>query len=103
LGQIWDVLGEHPEPLPADHEQRYELLRDRLREGNALRIAAALRDIAWREQTERRLTKQGKQIYEESLMLLAGEIAIVQESELGAAEAQIVEALRKNVPTDATA
>lgn len=101
LDQVWGVLGERPEPLPTDHEQRYELLRDRLRDGNALHIAAALRDMAWREETERRLTKQGKQIYEESLLLLAGEVAIVQDGDLNAAQAQIEEALRKSVREDA--
>jgi CarD family transcriptional regulator len=101
LAQVWGVLKDDPETLPTDHEQRYELLKERLRDGNALRIAAALRDMAWREETERRLTKQGKQLYEESLMLLAGEVAIVQDSDLASAEAQIVETLRKSVETEA--
>lgn len=100
LARVWGVLKEEPETLPTDHEQRYELLKDRLREGDTLHIAAALRDMAWREETERRLTKQGKQIYEDSLMLLAGEVAIVQDSDLAAAEAQIVEALRESVTTE---
>jgi len=101
LARVWGVLREDPEALPTDHEQRYELLKDRLRDGNALQIAAALRDMAWREETERRLTKQGKQLYEESLMLLAGEVAIVQDSDLASAEAQIVETLRESVETEA--
>ena len=98
---VWGVLKQDPETLPTDHEQRYELLKDRLRDGNALHIAAAVRDMAWREETERRLTKQGKQLYEESLMLLAGEVAIVQDSDLASAEAQIVETLRESVETEA--
>ena len=57
--------------------------------------------MAWREETERRLTKQGKQLYEESLTLLAGEVAIIQDSDLSAAEAQIVETLRESVTTEA--
>jgi CarD family transcriptional regulator len=100
LSQVWRVLGSNPETLPTDHEQRYELLKDRMRQGNALHIAAAVRDMAWREGTERRLTKQGKQLYEESLMLLAGEVALVQDSDLAAAEAQIAEALRASVETE---
>ena len=100
LARVWRVLEDEPEALPTDHEQRYELLKDRLREGDTLHIAAALRDMAWREETERRLTKQGKQIYEDSLTLLAGELAIVQDSDLAAAEAQIVETLRKSVATE---
>jgi RNA polymerase-interacting CarD/CdnL/TRCF family regulator len=101
LSQVWSILRDDPEALPTDHEQRYELLRDRLRGGNTLHIAAALRDMAWREERERRLTKQGKQLYEEGLMLLAGEIAIVQDDELSTAEAKIVETLRDSVTAGA--
>lgn len=97
LNQVWCVLRADPEMLPADHEQRYELLRDRLRGGDVLKIAAVLRDMAWREEQERRLTKQGKQLYDESLMLLAGDIAITQDSDLSAAEAQIMDTLKESV------
>jgi CarD family transcriptional regulator len=101
LNQIWSILRDDPETLPTDHEQRYELLRDRLRGGNTLHIAAAIRDMAWREERERRLTKQGKQLYEEGLMLLAGEVAIVQDDELSTAEAQILDTLRESVAASA--
>ena len=100
LGQVWHVLRANPEILPADHEQRYELLRDRLRGGDVLQIAAVLRDMAWREEQERRLTKQGKELYDESLMLLSGEIAITQDSDLSAAEAQIMDTLKESVAPD---
>jgi CarD family transcriptional regulator len=101
LDQVWGVLRATPQVLPADHEQRYEVLRDRLRGGDILQIAAALRDMAWREERERRLTKQGKRLYDESLTLLAGEVAIAQDSDLSAAEAQIVETLKECVVPDA--
>jgi CarD family transcriptional regulator len=97
LRQVWGVLRADPETLPTDHEQRYELLKDRMRGGDALQIAAALRDMAWREDQERRLTKQGKRLYDESLMLLAGEIAIIQDSDMSTAEAQIMDTLRECV------
>lgn len=97
LKQVWGVLRADPEVLPTDHEQRYELLRARMRGGDALEIAAALRDMAWREEQEHRLTKQGKRLYDESLMLLAGEVAITQDSDLSAAEAQIVDTLKESV------
>lgn len=101
LDQVWGVLRATPQVLPTDHEQRYEVLRDRLRGGDTLQIAAALRDMAWREERERRLTKQGKRLYDESLTLLAGEVAIVQDSDLSAAEAQIMETLRECVAPSA--
>jgi CarD family transcriptional regulator len=103
LGQVWSVLRANPETLPTDHEQRYEVLKDRLRGGDVLQIAAALRDMAWREEQERRLTKQGKRLYDESLMLLAGEIAITQDSDLSAAETQIMETLKASVEPDVEA
>ena len=101
LDRVWGVLRAAPQMLPTDHEQRYEVLRDRLRGGDTLQIAAALRDMAWREEQERRLTKQGQRLYDESLTLLAGEVAIVQDSDLSAAEAQIVETLRECVAPSA--
>ena len=97
LDQVWGVLRATPQSLPTDHEQRYEVLRDRMRGGDILQIAAALRDMAWREERERRLTKQGKRLYDESLMLLAGEVAIALDSDLSAAEAPIGETLRECV------
>ena len=97
LNQVWGVLRADPETLPTDHEQRYEVLKDRLRGGDVLQIAAALRDMAWREEQERRLTKQGKRLYDESLMLLAGEVAITQGSDLSTAEAQIMDTLKESV------
>jgi CarD family transcriptional regulator len=103
LKQVWTVLRAAPETLPSDHEQRYELLRDRLRGGDTMEIAAALRDMAWREGQERRLTKQGKRLYDESLALLAGEIAITRDEELSTAEAQIMDTLRECVTPDSTA
>lgn len=97
LNQVWGVLRADPEILPTDHEQRYEVLKDRLRGGDVLKIASALRDMAWREEQERRLTKQGKRLYDESLTLLAGEVAIIQDSDLSTAEAQIIDTLKESV------
>jgi CarD family transcriptional regulator len=100
LEEVWGVLLADPDTLPTDHEQRYELLKDRLRGGDVLKIAAALRDMAWREEQERRLTKQGKRLYDESLALLAGEIAITQNSDMSSAETQIMDMLKERVASD---
>ena len=102
LSRVWSVLRSEPEVLPTDHEQRYELLRDRMRGGDVLQIAAALRDMAWREEQERRLTKQGKRLYDESLSLLAGEVALTQDSDVSTAEAQIIDTLRGSVTPSPT-
>jgi CarD family transcriptional regulator len=98
LPRVWRVLGADPTVLPQDHSERYELLRDRLHGGDVLQIAAAVRDMAWRDQNDRGLTKQGQRLYQEGMMLLAGEVAVVQGSDYEVAEAQIAELLRKSLP-----
>ena len=97
LNQVWLVLRASPKVLPEDRDERYQLLRDQLYCGDILGIAAALRDMAWREQEGRGLTKQGKQLYDEGMMLLASGVAIAQESDYEAAEAQIAQTLQESM------
>ncbi|RLC63097.1 MAG: hypothetical protein DRI48_08820 [Chloroflexi bacterium] len=89
LKNVWRVLRADPETLPADHKTRYKLLEDKLHTGDALRVAEAVRDMAWRKKRQGSLTTMGKRIYREGLTILAGEIAATQGDELANAEAQI--------------
>ena len=52
--------------------------------------------MAWRQQQEGRLTTRGKQMYEEGLTLLAGELAATQGIDLADAETQIKEKLKES-------
>jgi RNA polymerase-interacting CarD/CdnL/TRCF family regulator len=54
-----------------------------------LKVAEAVRDMAWRQKQEGSLTTRGKRMYEEGMMLLAGELAASQDIDLMDAEAQI--------------
>jgi RNA polymerase-interacting CarD/CdnL/TRCF family regulator len=65
------------------------LLEDKLHAGDVFQVAEVVRDMAWRQQQEGSLTTIGKRRYEEGMKILAGEIAAVQEVDLGDAEAQI--------------
>ena len=97
LKQIWHVLRANPEELPSKHELRYQLLKDKLHGGDIFQVAEALRDLAWRREEKRYLTTEGKRLFDEGLMLLAGEIASVQGGDYASAEAQLSRTLDENL------
>jgi CarD family transcriptional regulator len=100
LKQVWRVLSTDPEKLPAEHKERYQLLEDKLHTGNALQIAEAVRDMAWRQQREGRLTTRGKRIYEEGMTLLAGEIAAIKGIDLTDAKDRVTSKLKESFPLE---
>jgi CarD family transcriptional regulator len=89
LDRVWRVLRSDPGTLPTDHKDRYQVLEDKLHAGDVLQVAEAVRDMAWRQKQEGSLTTRGKRMYEEGMMLLAGELAASQDIDLMDAEAQI--------------
>jgi CarD family transcriptional regulator len=93
LEKVWRVLCSAPKELPSDHKKRYKILNDRLHAGDALQVAGVVRDMAGRQKQKGRLTTVGKQKYEAGIDMLAGEIATVQDVDLGKAKAQIREKL----------
>ena len=103
LKKVWHVLRDDPRKLPKDHKDRYAVIEEKLHTGDAFEVAEAVRDMAWRRKQEGKLTTRGKRIYEEALMLLAGEIAAVQEIEMEEAEGQVYARLQERLaPTLAT-
>ena len=89
LKKVWRVLSAASRTLPSDHKKRYELLDDKLHTGDVFQVTEVVRDMAWRQQREGKLTMMGKQRYEEGIRILAGEIATVQGIDLDDAEAQV--------------
>jgi len=89
LGRIWRVLRAEPVTLPTDHNERYESLQDKLRGGDIFRVAEVVRDMFWKDHRSRKLTIQGKQLYDRGLTFLTSEVAAVQGCDLGAAKAEI--------------
>jgi len=100
LNRVWGVLGGAPNTLPADHKERYELLEDKLHTGDIFQIAEAVRDMAWRQHQQGRPTTVGKQIYEQGIALLAGEIAASQDTDVTNAEDQIKARLMESLLPD---
>jgi RNA polymerase-interacting CarD/CdnL/TRCF family regulator len=97
LNQVWHVLHADPTTLPDERNERYQLLKDKLHAGDVFQVAGAVRDMAWRQQRGPGLTARGKRIYEEGMMLLAGEIAATQGISVADAEAQIRAELRESL------
>ena len=99
LKKVWRVLRADPKTLPADHKERYAALKDKLHTGDVTRIAEVVRDMVWRQRQEGRLTTVGKQMYDDGVMLLAGEIAVVRGVNLSDAEAEVRTILRESLPS----
>jgi CarD family transcriptional regulator len=97
LSQVWRVLEGDPNELPSNHDKRCDLLLEKLHGGDVLKIAEAVRDLAWRREEKRRLTIRGKRLYDRGMALLAGEIASVRGDDLRAAEHQVSRALDKTL------
>jgi RNA polymerase-interacting CarD/CdnL/TRCF family regulator len=93
LNRIWRIFCAGPATLPSDHNKRYDLLAEKLHNGDILEIAEVLRDLAWRKENRRSLTIRGKRLYDESLELLASELAGAHGSDFEMAEAQISDRL----------
>jgi CarD family transcriptional regulator len=97
LSRLWRILRGKPDALPDEHKERYAVIESKLEEGDLFQIAEAVRDLAWRREEKRTLTKVGKQLYETGLGFIASELAGVQGSDVDTAEAQIAERLEASI------
>jgi RNA polymerase-interacting CarD/CdnL/TRCF family regulator len=93
LRRVWRILKDDPNQLPSNYGKRCELLDEKLASGDALKIAGAVRDLAWRRENVRKLTIHGKRLYDRGMALLAGEVASVQDSDFLDAEVLIARML----------
>ena len=73
------------------------MIEGKLEQGDAFQIAEVIRDLAWRREEKRTLTKVGARLYETGLGFLASELAGVQGGDVDTAEAQIAERLDASI------
>ena len=97
LDEVWQLLRARPGELPADHQERYGMVRQRVENGDVMQIAEALRDLSWKDYSVRSLTSEGKRLYDKGMKLLAAEVALVQDRELDAVESQISRILDESI------
>ena len=96
LERMLEVLSEAPIELPTNHKKRYRMLLERLEEGDIYQVAEALRDIWWRREERDGLTTHGREIYQKSMKLLSGEIAVVRDIDIQAARSLLEGRLRES-------
>ena len=93
LGRVWHALQSEPETLSSNHDEWYELLQGKLHGGDILQIVEVVRDMFWRDHRSRRLTIEGRRLYDRGLLLLTGEVAAVQGCDFAVARAIISDSL----------
>ena len=89
LDSMWDVLQSACERLPSDHKERNQLLSDRFADGDALRIAEVVRDLAGWQHENGRLNTAGEQMFRKGIRFLAMEVAATRDIDLERAELQV--------------
>jgi len=102
LPRIWETLRSDPQPLPDDFKERQEQIRERLRTGEPMEIAAAVRDLAWRE-LHAYLTKADTKLLSQGRDLLVDEVALVLDRESVEAEQLLDKALSVHAEAAAAA
>jgi CarD family transcriptional regulator len=96
IGRLWCILLATPGNLPDEHKELQQLLQGKLSTGNIFQVAEAVRDMAWR-QRKTQLSATAKQLYEEGIRLLVGEIAATQDIEFADADTQFRAKLREHL------
>jgi CarD family transcriptional regulator len=88
LHQVFDTLRGKPEQLPEDHRERQEQIWEKLKTGESLQVAEAVRDLMWHQQ-QAHLTKKDSDYLDRALKMLAAEIALVDDCEVSEANRTI--------------
>ena len=96
MKQLWRILLATPRRLPDRYKELRYLLQGKLGTGDIFQVAEAVRDMAWR-QRETHLSATIKQLYEEGIRLLVGEIAATQDIEFADADMQFRARLREHL------
>lgn len=97
-GIIFDTLHLEAQGLPQDYRSRQAAIRSALRSGEPEKIAAAARDMrSYAESELGNWTSGGRSLYERALRMLAAEVAVSQDCDLGSARAQVKDAMETEV------
>ena len=96
MRQLWCVLLAAPGNLPDKYKELRQFLQGKLGTGDIFQVAEAVRDMAWR-QRKTHLSATIKQLYEEGIRLLVGEIAAARGIEFVDAEKQVRARLREHL------
>lgn len=96
LGNLFDTLQKADLSLPTQWPPRYRAEQDILSGGNAYELARLIGVLAQRD-FNKGLAATEREVLETAKNMLASELAVVQDVELGEAQAQLEEKLAENV------
>jgi CarD family transcriptional regulator len=88
LRRLFRSLKETPRPLSEDFRERQTEVEEQLKIGDVFETARVLRDLAWHGQ-EHGLTKRDMQLLQRAEELVAGEMALIRETEVKAAQDEL--------------
>ena len=93
ISKVWRVLRGAPSQPLDDHKERQELVNEKLRSANPVKIAEVTRNLSWLEKDRGRLGSKDTKLLDKARNLLAGELAVAQEMTFEDALAKIETAL----------
>ncbi|MDH4136370.1 MAG: hypothetical protein OEW09_06600, partial [Anaerolineae bacterium] len=96
LSQVWHTLDATAKTLPDDYRKRQERIQEKLKTGEAIKIAEVIRDLSALKR-EDQLTSFDTQLLERAQQFLACEVALVEEVQVSEAERMISETLDNEV------
>jgi CarD family transcriptional regulator len=98
--RLYRSLTEPPRSLSEDFRERQTEVEEQLKTGDVFETARVLRDLAWHGQ-DHGLTKRDMQLMQRAEELVAGEVALVKETEVKTAQDEVQailsEAMREQV------
>jgi CarD family transcriptional regulator len=100
LRRVIEILRSRPEQLPDDYKERQEEIWEKLKTGQPLQIAEAVRDLAWHEK-QSYLTKKDTDYLDRGRKLLAAEMALVSDTDVDVTSRQIEATLHAALDTAA--
>ena len=97
LAKVWRVLKTEPRELPSNHKERYKEIEQKLDSGDPVQLAEALRDLAWKRETVRALTVEGRRLHQRCLDHLSSEVAVARGDNLESVKSEISTILDENI------
>jgi CarD family transcriptional regulator len=92
LSQVWHILSATAETLPDDYKKRQERIQEKLKTGDAIKVAEVIRDLSTLKR-EDRLTSFDTKLFERAQQFLACEVALIEEVQISEAERMISDSL----------
>jgi CarD family transcriptional regulator len=98
LSQMWHTLGAEAETLPDDYKRRQERIQEKLKTGDAIKVAEVIRDLSALKR-EDHLTSFDTKLLDRAQQFLACEVALVEGVQVSEAERMISEIMDNGMGT----